>query len=925
MAGGSVAREFRLLGAVEALVAGEPLQLGGPRQRALLALLLLDPGRPVSSGRLAEELWRGAPPPGAATTLRSYVSRLRSSLGGDVVLAEAGGYALAARREDVDAHRFEELLRCGREELARGAAGRASQSLHAALALWRGDALADVSADGLLAREALRLEELRLSCLEERLDADLALGRHAALVPELRALLREQPLRERLWRQLVLALYRAGRQADALAAYREARSLLDAELGLEPGEELRGLERAILRHEVDGVAPAASRHNLPAPTTAIVGRESELAALDDLLRRNRLVTLTGLGGAGKTRLALEAARRQLDAWRDGVWLADLTGLPEGGSVTLAAAIVLDVAEPSEEALLEVLQARLRGSELLLVLDNCEHVADGCAELVEALLAACPDVRVLATSRVPLAVAGEHEYALEPLPAPAEDAPAAELERSPAVRLFLERAGAVRRDLAPDVDGLATIAAICRGLDGIPLAIELAAARAKALSLDEIADRLEDRFRFLRAWQRVADPRHQAMETTMDWSYGLLGAGERDLLARLAVFAGGATLDAVTEVCLDGDEARAVDLLTRLVGASLVGADGGGRTRYRLLETVRQYAAAKLAEHPAAAAVRRRHADHYLRVAESANLGLDALGRGAQQPEIVFREQHNIRAAIDWATDDDVELGLRLVLALENFWVTQDADEGARRFGRLLERADGIDLHLRARATRDLAGCCDVSGDADRACAEYVRSGELFREAGDELGVANATFRLGVFATVYEQDDVRARRLFEESLAVFERFGDRVGALQALGNIGMIELRSGDLARGRPLVEQSIEAAREIGWHWWVSRYVAVIAVAELDAGRPDEALPQAREFLSLARVTGSRQDALYGVAILARTAAARGEVERATALWASVQALEDAPGRFGRFDREAWASYLPAGPLPSPLTLDGAVELALGG
>jgi predicted ATPase/DNA-binding SARP family transcriptional activator len=913
--------ELRVLGPVEAVAAGRALSLGGLKQRALLALLALDPGRPVSTELLCEELWQGAPPAGAETTLRSYVSRLRRALGSDAVEAKAGGYALLVAPEALDSHRFEGLLREGRECLTRGAAGLAAERLRTALALWRGPAFADVREAAPIEAEARRLDELRLVCLEERIEADLALGQHAPLVADLRTLVQNEPLRERFWRQLVLALYRCGRQAEALAAYREVRQLLDSELGLEPSQELRELERAILRQEVAPAAAPHQRHNLPAPTTSFVGREQELAEVTHLLRGHRLVTLTGMGGAGKTRLALEAANRQVEAWADGVWLVDLTALTDPGLVLGTVAATLDVRDDSPELVSDALLAHVRPLELLLVLDNCEHVVDACAEVARALIRTCPNVRILATSRVPLKLPAERDYAIEPLSPPDVAASDDELARSPAVRLFLERASAVRRD--PPAEGsLSTVADICRELDGLPLAIELAAARAKALSFGEIATRLDDRFRFLRAWQRVTDHRHRTLETTMDWSYALLAAEEQQLLRRLALFAGGADLAAIVAVCFDGDDEPAVELVGRLVDASLVRAVGEP-TRYLLLETVRQYAAAKLTEDPEEETFRRRHAEHYLSVAEDANLSIESLGHGPQRPAVALGEQHNLRAALDWASSTDVELALRLALALENFWVTQALAEGARRYEQLLARADHVDLVLRARATRDWAACLDVLGDVARAKALYARSGELSRAAGDETGMATATFRLGIVAVVHEGDPARARALYEESLAAYRRLGDRVGELQALGSLGVLELDFGDRALGVEMVERSIAMAREIDWVWWQARHIAGLAARFLAAGRSDEANERGREFLLLARRTGSRQEVIFALAILARAAAMRGNDGRALALWASVEAIEDEPGRFGRFDRREYAACMPDLPRPAPLPLDEAVALAL--
>ncbi|HZS25479.1 MAG TPA: BTAD domain-containing putative transcriptional regulator [Gaiellaceae bacterium] len=902
MADGGRRFEFVLLGPIEVRAEGQPVPLGR-RLRALLALLLVEPGRVVSAPMLAEELWAGAPPPGAETTLRSYVSRLRRALGGAAIVSEPGGYAAAVAADAVDAVRFERLLRDGRVALERDDAAGAAELLGSALALWRGAALEDVAEYGRLAAEARRLDELRLACLEERFEAELALGRHGELVPELRALVEREPLRERLRRQLVLALYHSGRQADALAEHREARRALDA-LGIVPGAELRELETAILRQELAVVRPAAERPELPLQTTSFVGRDAELAELEALLRGHRLVTLTGLGGSGKTRLALELARRHEGDRQHGVRLVDLTAVADPSLVGAAVAQALDADAASVDAAVE----RARRLDALLVLDNCEHVVGACAEIVDRLLRCCPQLRVLATSRVSLAVAGEIDYALEPLSA------------ADAVDLFVQRAGALRRDLAADDP---TIAAICRELDCMPLAIELAAARAKTLSPGEIAARLDDRFRFLRAWHRLADPRHRTLQTTMDWSYDLLGADEQRFLRRLAVFAGGAELDAAAAVCADRDDGAALDLLTLLVDASLVRVENGAHTRYRLLETVRQYAAARLAEDADVDVVRRRHAEHFLEVAESANLSIESLGRGPQRQEVVLGDQHNLRAAIDWASGEDVELALRLMLALENFWITHALAEGRRRYEQLLPVATDLPLELRARAMRDYASCLDVLQRPDLARSAYERSRELYAEAGDELGVANLDYRLGINVMQVDGDVERVRRLWEASLEVTRRLDDEVGELQLLGDLGYLEVRFGDVERGERLADESIAGARRLGWHWWVAQNLAKLSAWAVEAGRLDEAERRARDCLPVAERMGHGQFVLLALAVLARTAAARGDDERAVALWSSVAAVEDAPGRFGRFDRARYASAMPAAPLPPPLPLPEAVALAL--
>ena len=401
-----VGLELRILGPVQAVRDGRDVPLGGPRQRAVLALLVLDAGRVVPAGHLAEALWQGRPPSGAAKTLRSYVSRLRGVLAPEfAVTARGGGYALIVESGQVDAGRFERLVGAGQGALGLGEAAPAASRFAEALALWRGRALADVTDVEPLALEAGRLEELRLVAVEGHAEASIALGLHGEVVAELERLVAEYPVRERLWRLLVLALYRAERQADALAAFRRARVMLAEELGLEPGEELRELAQAVLRQEVPA-APRRPRHGLPVPLTSFVGREDELAALDKLLGRARLVTLTGPGGAGKTRLAVELATGADERFPDGVWLADLAGVTDAELVPSRVMEALGVRQTVDLPVIEALRYRLRSAELLLVLDNCEHLLDSCARLAEDLLGSSPGLRVLATSREALGVPGD---------------------------------------------------------------------------------------------------------------------------------------------------------------------------------------------------------------------------------------------------------------------------------------------------------------------------------------------------------------------------------------------------------------------------------------------------------------------------------------------------------------------------------------
>jgi predicted ATPase/DNA-binding SARP family transcriptional activator len=918
--------DLRVLGPVEVLADGTRLSLGGRRQRALLALLLTTPRQPVSADRLIDELWAGEPPDGSDTTLRSYVSRLRATLDGVVAItAISGGYAIDVEPDLIDAVRFEALLGEGEESLARRAAGRAADRLTEALALWRGDAFGDVANDGALRDEALRLEGLRLRAVELRLEARLALGHAPELVDELESLVREHPFRERLWRILMLALYRSGRQADALAAYRRARDLLSEQLGVEPSHELRRVHLAILRHEVPEVAPPETRHNLPAPVSSFVGREAELETVTRLVARARLITLTGVGGVGKTRLALEVARRTVADYPDGTWFVDLASLGDPALLAGHVASALELREHRGANTIEQLGHRLRDRDLLVVLDNCEHLRDAAAELAAGLLTAAPNLRILSTGREPLGVPGELTYPVPPLSLPADPSDADAARRSEAVDLFLGRALAARPTLVLDDTSLVVAGRICAALDGLPLAMELAAARTKALSLGEIDARLHDRFRFLVSWRRLAAARHRTLREAMDWSYDLLSEDERHLFAQLSVFAGGFTLVAVTRICLDGDEARALDLIARLVDVSLVVArEQPGGMRYGLLETVRQYAAEQLEAMGDAAPRRAGHARYYLALIESANLATDDPSGRPQTPRLIEPEEANVRAALEWAYEHDIDFGLRMAIALENFWVTRDPSEADRWLGELLERAASVDLVTRARASRDYGSYAHVLGDFAGAEERYVRSRELFEAAGHERGVAELTFRLGITAR-QRRDFDQARRDGDASLAVFQRLGDRVGQVQVLSHLAALEFAEGNLDRGFDTLERSIVLTDEADWPWWQVQNHGIAARWLLEAGRVDEAERHARDGLRVAVTLGDRSDMVRGLILLAWVAASRGDFQRAGVLRAAADA--EAAGLPIASWGAGWAALAPVvtdavGPA-SPLGLAEAVRFAL--
>jgi predicted ATPase/DNA-binding SARP family transcriptional activator len=799
--------EIRLLGPVELRIDGDKASIGGSRQRRLLALLALRPGQVIPADELIEEVWSGEPTDGADTTLRSYVSRLRRSLDGRAAIDRTDrGYVLGLAPAAVDALEFERLVREGSEALAQGAIAAARERLVQGLGLWRGHAFGDASNDGALRIAAERLEELRLLALERRIEADLELGGGSELVDELEALVREHPFRERLWRHLMLALYRADRQGDALAAYHRARRSLDEELGIEPGEELQQLEAAILRHEVPPARPGAAPSNLPASLSTFVGRTREVEEVTVLVGLHRLVTLTGVGGVGKTRLAIEVARRRLAEHPDGTYFVDLAPIADASHVTSAVATALGVQQQPRQSPTETLVAFLRQREVLLILDNCEHLLDAVAELAAALLEEAPKLRILATSREVLGVDGEADVAVPPMALVAVNETGDET-RSEAVQLFLERVDAARPGFVPDAEALAIAAQICRDLDGLPLALELAASRARALSIADIGRHLEDRFRFLVSWRRVSAARHRTLREAMDWSYALLAPAERDLLARIAVFPGGFTLDAAEAI--SEESAATLDGLQRLVEASLVIVDTAvAPTRYRLLETVRQYGLDQLGD-------RRDRAEASL-TAWVLALVTSAIPDSTKPiPPDAYerfdREMDNIRAALRFAAaDPDPEVELTIgSLIWRYWWVRGLLREGRAVSEGAIQRRGTVRTVPGARTLRAAASLAWAMGDFDEARAMGRRALQLAEEIGDVTEQMSANNVLAVIARS-KDEFTRAAAHFERAIELAEA-DDNVELVNMYrGNLGSVYI---DLERhdeARALFEAVLEYRAPLG-------------------------------------------------------------------------------------------------------------------
>ncbi|WP_231509794.1 BTAD domain-containing putative transcriptional regulator [Streptosporangium roseum] len=647
---------------------GAVLEVPGIRLRALLAALALEPGRIVTRARLVDWIWGQRPPSDEVNALQALVSRLRRVLPDGVIEAESGGYRLAVAPDAVDVCRFEHLAGQAR---AADLAARADL-LRSALALWRGTAMADIALRDSDAFDAAvtRLDELYVAALGDRVDADIRLGRGSELVSELTELVATYPLREGFVAALMRALAEEGRGAEALTVYQRTRERLAEELGTDPSAELSALHTALLRGEL-GERAESRRTNLRAELTSFVGKDDDISAVADLAIKHRLITLTGAGGSGKTRLATETARTMLAALPDGAWLVELASVRADGELAQA---VLTAIGLRDQALLggarggepmDLLIAAVRERAILLILDNCEHMIEAAAAFADRLLGECRRLRILATSREPLGITGEVLWQVEPLALPAKGAAPAEVGSSPAVRLLRDRADLVRKDVGSDAHTLSAMARICRALDGMPLAIELAAARLRTMSIDQLARRLDDRFRLLTGGSRTALPRHKTLRAVVDWSWDLLTEAERGVLRRLSVFSGGASLEAAERVC--GDEAFAgeqvLDLLTALIEKSLLRADGEGTPRYRMLNTIREYAGHRLTEAGETESARRAHLAYFTELAETADPHL----RAAEQLEwlaTLDAEHDNIGAALRGAiTAGWAQEAMRLVGAV----------------------------------------------------------------------------------------------------------------------------------------------------------------------------------------------------------------------------------------------------------------------
>ncbi|MEU8091521.1 BTAD domain-containing putative transcriptional regulator [Micromonospora chalcea] len=926
---------------------GTPVAVPGLKVRGLLADLLVHEGRPVTADRLIEDLWGDEAPGNALGALQTKVSQLRRALeageAGGRALVESGeaGYRLRTSSESVDAGRFAALLL--RSGAQREPAVRAA-TLTEALSLWRGSPYADFSDERFVRQAVERLNDQRLTALEELAEARLDLGQHHLLAGELTDLVAGHPWRERLRAAHLRALYGSGRQHEALFAYEQFRRQARDELGVDPGRELVELHGAILRQDpaLQPPAPASApaRTNLPAPLSpgpygGLIGRDAAVEAVRERLTNERLVTLTGLGGVGKSRLAIEAARVPGDTFPAGVWLVELAGRPYSGDHATCTEIVdmvaatLEIRDDSPPGLpgdrpprepMDRLVAALRGRRMLLLLDNCEHVVASVAQLTEKLLGAAADLRILATSREPLGIPGEVVIPVPPLALPEPGAGARQIAEAPAVRLFVARARATEPGFTVDQRNTDAVAVICRRLDGVPLALELAASRLAVLDPDELAARLDDRFRLLSSGRRTAPPRQQGLRAVIDWSWELLAPPERAVLRRLAVFADGATLAAAEQVCAGGQVAadEVLDVLARLIDRSLVMVrHGESPRRFRLPETVAAYGLEQLDSAAELPATRRRYVTCFARLAEQAAGRL----RGHDQSRALREldaENANFRAALDVAaTDGQARVGLALATSLSWYRLLRgrfgEVSRSLRTALDIVPRSevdvapDGLRRHaemwLTALATRDgdptaprrrilesyqdhegpekafaqwlFASMMLGSGDPGAAAVLVDAALAAFRAGGDRWGIAAACAIRADLALVLRSDLPAAQRDCETSRALFEQLGDRWGQVHPTSLLGTLAEIHGDYDRAATRYREALRIAEHLRLWTSVSRQLACIGRLAILRGDLDEAVVSHDRALQVAQEQSSSSAVAFAGTGLAMIARRRGDLDAA--------------------------------------------------
>ncbi len=934
--------QIRVLGPLDVASSdGVPLSVRGSRRRLLLATLVLHRNAVCGIEQLIDVLFGDDPPARAAGTVQSYVSRLRHDLddGGRRLQTRPGGYTLVVDADEIDSARFERQVKEALRALSTDPA-RAADLLVEGLAWWCGGrAFAEFADDLGLQAESTRLEEVRQRAAEALVDARLALADWAGAIDQLETCIADWPLREGFRAQQMLALYRWGRQPEALRAFHRFRTDLGSELGLEPSSSLTDLESRMLRQDpsLDGPSveprwapgpaeePAARRShgNLPLSVSALLGREAELSDLVHLLETVRLLTLTGPGGVGKTRLAMRLAEQSAPGYPDGVWLCDLAAIREDALAAEAVTTALDVQRRQDRSTLEGLVEVLQTRQLLVAFDNCEHLLAPIGEITEAILRACPGVRIVATSREPLGVDGETVWPLGPLPLPdpGETDPVMAME-SPAVRLFVARATSAHPGFRLTEATAAPVVEICRRLDGLPLALELAAARVRSMAPGDLADRLDERFTILTASPR-RDPRHQTLHATVAWSYELLGHAEQLLFDRLSVFAGSFTVGDVERVCADGAVAveAVTNILAALVDKSMVVADTSrSPTRYSLLETLREFGREQLHRAGDTGELQRRHAGRAIEQVEQAQIGLD----GPDEPLWAERLENSfddLRIAHRWAlAQGDIDGALRLVVGAREFafrrmryelfsWAEATlgapgveahplaplvlATAGYGRFVRgdldqameLAERSLAVEQQLGLPPCglhwRTMGNVFYYRGQAGRAADICQRMVGAARTSGDDARLVHALYMASVgLASAARTDE--SRLLADEAVSLARRTENPTSLASAL-HAQALTLEPLDPDRAASMLEEAVTHGSAVNNRWIVAFARTELVSLAGRRGDLDGALRLAREVIDMWYRAGDWANQWLTLRHVAGVLAQRGDYEDAAVLHAAIR------------------------------------------
>ncbi|WP_104175801.1 BTAD domain-containing putative transcriptional regulator [Arthrobacter sp. Y81] len=942
---------IKALGPLEVVVGATPVAVGAAQQRIVLECLALRANSVVTPDFLVEAVWADHPPAKPGPQLQVYVANLRRMLDPDRskgvasqrLARRSGGYVLTVDEDELDLLQFRAQVVAGELAVQTANLAAGADCLREAVELFRGPVFPDLADIELFRPELDELEESQIDVYQDLIEVELALGRHGTLVGELQSLVAQQPYRERLWAALVLALYRSDRQADALAACRDARHVFIEELGIDPGPRLRQLERSVLQQDGSLAAPAADGHrrirqrldNLPAELTPLVGRDAELDALCSLYlaEGGRLVTITGPGGTGKTRLALTAAGRLGARMSDGVCWVNLAPLTQIQQVPAAIAAALGLEDLAGADPLKIVTGFLRPRRLLLVLDNFEQLEEAWPVVLDMLTAA-PGLRILTTSRRPLGLRAEYEYELAPLALPPLDPPLPLplLQDVPAVELFLIRGRAVRPHFSLNSNNAAVVTRLCRRLDGLPLAIELAAAQLRHRNERELLDDLEASLAALPAAFRDLPDRQRTLTATIAWSYQLLGEAERRLFDQLGVFAADPTVAAVS--CIRGlaadVESAAEDLLTILARHSLLRryTDATGASRVSMLHAIREFARDHLRSLDDAAMVGRRHAEFYLSLAEAVSPRL-----WGQDQVDAFRLLHadapDLRGALLWATgpDGSTDLALGLVGHLWHYWeLTGDVAEQCEIALKLLACASDAPPSLKAPALSGTATLCWMLGRNDEAAGLHHLSRQAFQSAGNDQGVAWATMCLATQAA--ERDETAtAQRLAAEALSLPDASPrTRVAALIIRS---LLAFYAGDHARALDLCRECVEHARPLGDRALLGNTLVNLADSTQQAGDYDTAEQLLYEALGAALELGAQGHVVAFLESIASVYVDQHRVEEAIRVLAAADAhrtdrgLPLFPAEQRRIESIVTKARTEAGPIRFGLAWAGGQALTL--